>query len=61
VQCLKPDGRSPVETLLAAAHSANADMLVMGGYSHSRTREIMFGGFTRRILSNADLPVLMAH
>jgi nucleotide-binding universal stress UspA family protein len=61
VQCLKPDGRPPVETLLAAAHAADADMLVMGGYGHSRTREIIFGGFTRRILSNADLPVLMAH
>jgi nucleotide-binding universal stress UspA family protein len=61
VQCLKPEGRPPVETLLAAAHSANADVLVMGGYGHSRTREIIFGGFTRRILSGADLPVLLAH
>jgi nucleotide-binding universal stress UspA family protein len=36
-------------------------VLVMGGYGHSRTREIIFGGFTRRILSGADLPVLLAH
>jgi nucleotide-binding universal stress UspA family protein len=61
VQCLKPERRPPVETLLAAAHAASADMLIMGGYGHSRTREIIFGGFTRRILSDADLPVLMAH
>ena len=61
VNCLKPEGRPPVETLLAAAHSTNADMLVMGGYGHSRTREIIFGGFTRRILANSDLPVLIAH
>ena len=61
VQSLKPDGRPPAETLLAAAHVANANLLVMGGYGHSRTREIILGGFTRRILSNADLPVLMAH
>jgi nucleotide-binding universal stress UspA family protein len=58
---VKPHGRPPVEALLAAAHAVNADMLVMGGYGHSRTREIIFGGFTRRILSHADLPVLMAH
>jgi nucleotide-binding universal stress UspA family protein len=61
VQSLKPNGRPPAETLLAAAHAVNADVLVMGGYGHSRTREIIFGGFTRRILSHADLPVLMAH
>jgi nucleotide-binding universal stress UspA family protein len=33
---------------------------VIGGYSHSRLREIVFGGVTRRILRSANLPVLMA-
>ena len=61
VQCLKQEERPAVDTLLAAAGAANADMLVMGGYGHSRVREVMFGGFTRRVLSHADLPVLMAH
>ena len=58
-----PEARrsSGSETLLAAAGAANADLLVMGGYGHSRVREVMFGGFTRRVLSHADLPVLMAH
>jgi nucleotide-binding universal stress UspA family protein len=61
VQSLKQEERPAVDTLLAAAGAANADMLVMGGYGHSRVREVMFGGFTRRVLSHADLPVLMAH
>jgi nucleotide-binding universal stress UspA family protein len=61
VQCVKPKGRPPADALLAAAQTVNADLLVMGGYGHSRTREIIFGGFTRRVLSHADLPVLMAH
>ncbi len=61
VQHLKPHGRPAVETLLAAADAADADLLVMGGYGHSRVREVIFGGFTRRILTDADLPVLMAH
>ena len=61
VQCLRHDERPAVDTLLAAAGAANADLLVMGGYGHSRVREVMFGGFTRRVLSHADLPVLMAH
>ena len=38
-----------------------ADLLVMGGYGHSRVREVIFGGFTRHVLSGADLPILMAH
>ena len=61
VQYLKPGDQSPVDTLLAAAAAVNADMLVMGGYGHSRLHEAIFGGFTRRILSSADLPVLMVH
>ena len=61
VKRLKGDGRPPVETLLAASAEAGADMLVMGGYGHSRVREMVFGGFTRRVLTGADLPILMAH
>jgi nucleotide-binding universal stress UspA family protein len=61
VQCLKQDDRPAVDALLAAATTANADLLVMGGYGHSRVRELIFGGFTRRILTHAELPVLMAH
>ena len=61
VQHLKAVGGSAVETLLSAAGASGSDLLVMGGYGHSRVREVMFGGFTRRVLSSADLPVLMAH
>jgi len=61
VRHLKPDDRPPADTLLAAAAAANAGMLVMGAYGHSRVREVIFGGFTRRVLSHADLPVLMTH
>jgi nucleotide-binding universal stress UspA family protein len=61
VRCLKQDNRASVEILLEAAHAVKADLLVMGGYSHSRMREVIFGGFTRRVLHSADLPVLIAH
>jgi len=53
--------RDPVEALLSVVELEGADLLVMGGYSHSRMREAMFGGFTRRVLLAAGLPVLMAH
>jgi nucleotide-binding universal stress UspA family protein len=61
VKPLTRAGRAPVEVLLEAAGEFGATLLVMGGYSHSRLREVVFGGFTQRILNAADLPVLMAH
>jgi nucleotide-binding universal stress UspA family protein len=47
--------------LLSAAADLGADLLVMGGYGHSRFREMMLGGVTRTILRTLTLPVLMAH
>jgi nucleotide-binding universal stress UspA family protein len=61
VKSLKPEGRTAVDVLLEAAGVAKADLLVMGGYSHSRMREVIFGGFTRHVLRGAGLPVLIAH
>lgn len=57
---LRPEGRSPADTLLAAA-ATRAALLVMGGYGHSRLRELIFGGFTRHVLQDAGVPVLIAH
>ncbi len=53
--------KPPSDALLAAAQEANADLLVMGGYGHSRLRELIFGGFTRHVLNGAALPVLLFH
>lgn len=39
----------------------DADMLVMGAYGHSRFREAVFGGATRDLLTEAPVPVFMAH
>ena len=47
------------EALARAAFGA--DLLVMGGYSHSRLRELILGGVTRHMLAHATLPLLMAH
>lgn len=55
------EARSPSETLLRAVGNAESDLLVMGGYGHTRLREAVFGGFTRHVLERATLPVLMAH
>jgi nucleotide-binding universal stress UspA family protein len=54
-------GRKPVAAMLDEAHALNASLLVMGGYSHSRLREVLFGGFTQTVLDGIDRPVLIMH
>lgn len=55
-------GEGPAaDALLAAAAEARTTLLVMGGYGHGEWREMVFGGFTRRVLRWAALPVLMMH
>lgn len=44
-----------VDVLESTALSWNADLLVIGGYGHSRMREWLFGGVTRRILQTNSL------
>jgi nucleotide-binding universal stress UspA family protein len=57
----KSEGRSSAEEILAYAAETRADLLTLGCYGHSRLRETVFGGATKRILREMKLPVLMAH
>jgi nucleotide-binding universal stress UspA family protein len=47
--------------ILSRAADASADLLVMGGYGHSRMREFILGGVTRGILASMTVPTLMSH
>jgi nucleotide-binding universal stress UspA family protein len=47
--------------LLSMAADMNCDLIVMGGYGHSRFREILLGGVTRAVLETMTMPVLMSH
>ena len=49
------------QALLGAARSADANLIVMGAYTHSRWREIILGGVTRYMLENTSLPLFMVH
>jgi nucleotide-binding universal stress UspA family protein len=49
------------EHLLSLCADVQADLLVMGCYSHSRARERVLGGVTQTILQSMTLPVLMSH
>jgi len=53
--------REIVTRLLARSAELDADLLVMGGYGHSRLGELVLGGTTRGMLQSATLPVLMSH
>ena len=48
-------------TILSYAADSSADMIVMGGYGHSRLREFVLGGVTRGILETMTVPTLMSH
>ena len=49
------------DTIFTQVVELDADLLVMGAYSHSRFREIILGGVTRDILRDMNVPILMAH
>ncbi|MFA6267109.1 MAG: universal stress protein [Pseudolabrys sp.] len=49
------------EITLEHAASLGCDLVVKSAYTQSRLRQMIFGGATRHILANANLPVLMAH
>jgi nucleotide-binding universal stress UspA family protein len=48
-------------TILNYATDAATDMIVMGGYGHSRLREFILGGATRSLLETMTAPTLMSH
>ncbi len=49
------------ERLLATCKDIGAEFLVVGGFSHTRTRQRFFGGVTSHLLSNTDIITVMAH
>jgi nucleotide-binding universal stress UspA family protein len=54
-------GRDAGEAILQQAGEADADLLVMGAYAHSRLRQLILGGVTSTVLRQAKLPLLLAH
>jgi nucleotide-binding universal stress UspA family protein len=56
-----PPAGGIAETLLSYVADASSDLLVMGGYGHSRLRELILGGTTRTMLTSMTVPVLMSH
>lgn len=54
-------GDSIADDILACAYAEDASCIIMGGYSHRRIGEYLFGGVTRTLLKGCPLALLMAH
>jgi nucleotide-binding universal stress UspA family protein len=54
-------GHSIAQTLMASARDLGADLIVAGGYGHSRLSESIFGGVTRDLLASSPICCLLSH
>jgi len=61
VDVLSSGGREVGAVLRQHAIDIEAQLIVMGGYGHSRTRERIFGGVTQSMMEDLKIPVLLAH
>ena len=51
----------PEVALLREQERLGADLVVMGAYGHSRMRQFLLGGVTRRMLADCPATLLLAH
>jgi nucleotide-binding universal stress UspA family protein len=58
---LEADRSAIQPSILSIAADESLDLLVMGGYGHSRMQETVFGGVTREMFRSMTVPVLMSH
>jgi nucleotide-binding universal stress UspA family protein len=49
------------QRILDECASWGADWCVMGAYGHGRVREALFGGVTRQMLGESNLPLILSH
>ena len=54
-------GKSVGEAILGTVDQIEADSVMMGGYGHSRRRELILGGVTQHIIEKTPVPIFMAH
>lgn len=58
----EPSGGKEIgQCIQARANELGADLVVLGAYGHSRLVQAVFGGTTRAMLEQTELPILCAH
>jgi len=55
------DEKRESDALIRHVKEHDRDLIIIGGYSHSRFREIVLGGMTRDLIMNSPVPLLLAH
>jgi nucleotide-binding universal stress UspA family protein len=60
-QLVAGKGKVASTTVAEACATRGAGLLVMGGYTHSRLRELIFGGVTAHMIRDAAIPLFLAH
>ncbi|WP_292148995.1 universal stress protein, partial [Mesorhizobium sp.] len=60
-QLLEGEGSPVGDSIIAGADRIGADLIVAGGYGHSRFREWAFGGATRSLLGSGSFHRLLSN
>lgn len=61
IQLMAADHADIQPSILSIAADDGIDLIVMGGYGHSRLQERILGGVTRGMLQSMTVPTLMSH
>ena len=61
VQRITADTTNIFNDILSLAADKSTDLIVMGGYGHSKFREFLLGGVTRGIFETLTVPALISH
>lgn len=54
-------GKTTGNAIVEYGKQTDAQLIIAGGYSHSRFREFMLGGVTRELSEYSPIPILFAH
>lgn len=53
--------RNRAETIMETARQHEAGLIVMGGFSHSILKEVLFGSCTKALMANSQIPLFLHH
>ena len=61
VHCVASASGNVANALRDAAERFEVDMIVMGGFVHSRLREMVLGGVTQSLMRESSVPLFMSY
>jgi nucleotide-binding universal stress UspA family protein len=61
IEQMEADRADIQPAILSIAADTGLDLIVMGGYGHSRLQERILGGVTRGMLESMTTPLLISH